>query len=90
MFSFFLFILMYPCFTFQGDEAVRSKLLRLRFTWNDIVPAKNLQSLDNMVRTVNPSWPSAPAVHVNPKFVSVSEGGRGEEAFSSVLPRFPF
>lgn len=56
----------------QEDETVRQKLLKLRFTWNNLLPASVLSQLDKMVQTINPNWPAAPSVHVNPKFVAVS------------------
>lgn len=61
-----------PNLLLQGDENMRNKLLKLRFTWNNVIPYETLSSLDKMVQAVNPSWPNAPSVHVNPKFVSVS------------------
>ncbi|XP_014235867.1 pre-mRNA cleavage complex 2 protein Pcf11-like isoform X2 [Trichogramma pretiosum] len=63
------------------DESTRSKMWKLRNTWNDIFPAKQLYDLDVQVNNIDPAWPivsvakslptSAPkhVIHVNPQFL---------------------
>jgi len=56
----------------QGKDDVRSRLAKLRNTWNGILPPIVLSTIDNEIRKINPTWPNIQAVHVNPKFISVS------------------
>lgn len=52
-------------------------MYKLRQTWPDIIPNKQLYLLDVKVQRIDPAWPitaKAPehgVIHVNPKFLKV-------------------
>ncbi|KAK0064840.1 zinc finger CCCH domain-containing protein 13-like isoform X2 [Biomphalaria pfeifferi] len=59
----------------EVDEKTRTSLYKLRQTWVDIIPNKQLYILDRKVQLIDPAWPitaKAPetgVIHVNPKFL---------------------
>lgn len=62
------------------DESTRSKMWKLRQTWNEIFPPNKLSDLDVQVHSIDPAWPissssssaqSKSIIHVNPKFLSM-------------------
>lgn len=66
--------------SFQVDEKTRLHMLKLRQTWDNIVPIKDLHCLDLQVLAVESDWPltretfdaktgSSLKVLINPKFL---------------------
>ncbi|XP_015117848.1 uncharacterized protein LOC107041696 isoform X2 [Diachasma alloeum] len=63
------------------DEATRASMWKLRQTWNGVFPATKLYSLDVRVQSIDPAWPitaspptiSSGSIHLNPRFLSMSQ-----------------
>ncbi|CAL1540988.1 unnamed protein product [Lymnaea stagnalis] len=61
------------------DEKTRQAMYKLRQTWVDIIPNKQLYLLDRKVQLLDPAWPitaKAPehgVIHVNPKFLKQNQ-----------------
>ena len=63
-------------FAMQVDENTRSSLYKLRQTWVEILPNKQLYNLDMEVKKIDSNWPitakpPSQNIHVNPKFLKV-------------------
>lgn len=62
----------------QVDEKTRQSMYKLRQTWPDIIPNKQLYLLDRKVQLIDPAWPITAkppehgVIHVNPKFLKVN------------------
>ncbi|XP_050545811.1 uncharacterized protein LOC126908031 isoform X2 [Daktulosphaira vitifoliae] len=55
------------------DEKTRTNMFKLRSTWNEVIPASKLHSVDVAVNALDKNWPVSAApvnIHVNPKFLN--------------------
>ncbi|XP_050433874.1 uncharacterized protein LOC126841432 isoform X2 [Adelges cooleyi] len=55
------------------DEKTRANMFKLRSTWNEVLPYRNLYELDVAVHAIDSAWPVGPPptnIHVNPKFLN--------------------
>ncbi|KAH9496037.1 hypothetical protein Btru_014990 [Bulinus truncatus] len=80
----------------EVDEKTRTSLYKLRQTWVEIIPNKQLYILDRKVQLIDPAWPITAKppehgnIHVNPKFLKPNKEKERSPQFSPVQPEPSF